>query len=325
MNKGLVSVIIPVYNRPELVREAIMSCLLQTQETLEIIVVNDGSTDEKTIATLEELSNKWRKVLTIYSQKNGGPGIAREQGTKMAKGEFIQYLDSDDLLLEDKLQLQAEKLEEVSNSDICYMISYQIDYAFIPPLWSGPMRLSGCRKNGLFPDLLNQRWWTTSSPLYRKKLINKLAAWTALKNEEDWVFDAHAGSLGIGLCWVEKEGSLRRINISQDHLSNNGYIDKEKLKDRISAKEVLYRFALNYGIRPKDKEMKIFSRECFFLARQTAGLGMEAESKKMLRVAKESSGKKNFFNPSYITFEIIGQLIGWNNSARILRCLRGKM
>lgn len=322
--EGLVSVVIPVFNRRELVKEAIMSCLIQSVEKIEIIVIDDGSTDE-TNATLEELSKKWRGVLSIYFQENAGPGLAREYGTRVAKGEFIQYLDSDDLLMEEKLRLQLEKLRERPNDEICYMMSYQIDYAFSPPLWLGPMRLTGQQKDSLFPSLLNERWWTTSSPLYRRRLIDKISPWTSLKNEEDWIFDAHAGGLKINTCWVEEEGSVRRINITKDHLSYNGYIDKVKLKDRITAKAILFQYAQDYGLRPGDKEMQLFSRECFFLARQTAILGMYIESSKVLEIAKRSQGIIGILNPRYLIFQLIGQLLGWNNSARILRWLKGKM
>jgi glycosyltransferase involved in cell wall biosynthesis len=320
----LVSVIIPVFNRRELVKEAIMSCLLQSLANIEIIVVDDGSTDG-TNATLKELSKKWGGVLSIYFQENAGPGLARDYGTRVAKGELIQYLDSDDLLMEDKLRLQLAKLRERPDDEICYMMSYQIDYGFSPPLWLGPMRLSGQRKDSLFPSLLNQRWWTTSSPLYRRRLIDRISPWTSLKNEEDWIFDAHAGGLKINICWVEKEGSVRRIHITKDHLSYNGYIDKDKLKDRITAKAILFQYAQDYGLKPVDKEMRLFSRECFFLARQTAILGMDVESSKALEIAKKSQGKIGILNPRYLIFQLIGQLLGWNNSARILRCLKGKM
>lgn len=322
--QGLVSIVIPVYNRPNLVREAIMCCLLQSYENIEIIIVDDGSTDI-TPLVLEDLRKKWGQSIVILVQANSGPGIARQSGTEVSKGEFIQYLDSDDLLIENKLSLQVGMLSEQIESDICYMISYQADYAYKPPLLMGPMRSSGRKKDSLFPQLLNERWWTTSSPLYRKSLINKIDSWTSLKNEEDWVFDARAGSLGIKVCWVAREGSIRRINISKDHLSHDGYIDKGKLRDRIYAKALIYSCAKNYGLRSQDKEMKSFSRECFFLARQTAVYGMNEETDIILRIAKQSGGSLSFLKPSLFIFQLMGQLLGWNNSTRIIRRLKGKM
>jgi glycosyltransferase involved in cell wall biosynthesis len=301
-----------------------MCCLLQSYENIEVIIVDDGSTDQ-TPLILEELKKKWRKSLVIHVQENSGPGIARQNGTEMAGGEFIQYLDSDDLLLEDKLSLQVDKLRVQPESDICYMISFQADYAYKPPLLIGPMRSSGSKKGSLFPQLLNERWWTTSSPLYRRSLISRIDSWSCLKNEEDWVFDAHAGSLNTKICWVEQEGSIRRLNISSDHLSRDGYIDKEKLRDRIYAKALIYSCAKQYGLSSQDKEMKVFSRECFFLARQTAICGMDEETESIFKLAKQSGGEFSLLKPRLVFFQLMGQLLGWNNSARILRRLKGKM
>src|SRR5512143_4106165 len=94
---GLVSTIIPVYNRQALLREAVASVLAQSYRPIEIIVVDDGSTDD-TLAVCEELAGHRPDVVRTIRISNGGPGLAREAGRRFARGEFIQYLDSDDLL-----------------------------------------------------------------------------------------------------------------------------------------------------------------------------------------------------------------------------------
>jgi glycosyltransferase involved in cell wall biosynthesis len=106
--EGLVSTIIPVHNRPALLREAVASVLAQTYRPIEIIIVDDGSTDE-TGREAEALAEKYSEVHSIHRQ-NGGPGAARETGRLAARGEFTQYLDSDDLLLPTKFELQVAGL-----------------------------------------------------------------------------------------------------------------------------------------------------------------------------------------------------------------------
>ena len=96
MRSGLVSTIIPVYNRPTLVVEAIESVLAQTYRPIEIIVVDDGSTDS-TSAVVEQMMTAHPEV-SLLRQPNSGPGPARQKGIEAASGEFIQFLDSDDLL-----------------------------------------------------------------------------------------------------------------------------------------------------------------------------------------------------------------------------------
>src|SRR6516162_5891082 len=111
--EGLVSTIIAVHNRPLLLREAVASVLAQTYRPIEIIIVNDGSTDE-TGREAEALAVIHPEVRAIH-RENGGPGAARETGRLVAQGEFIQYLDSDDLLLPSKFERQVAGLRQRSD------------------------------------------------------------------------------------------------------------------------------------------------------------------------------------------------------------------
>ena len=99
---GLVTTIIPVYNRPCFLREAVASVLAQTYRPIEIIIVDDGSGPE-TVAVCEELAAAHPEIRILH-QENAGPGAARERGRLAARGEFIQYLDSDDRLLPEKFE-----------------------------------------------------------------------------------------------------------------------------------------------------------------------------------------------------------------------------
>ena len=116
--EGLVSTIIPVHNRPALLREAVASVLAQTYRPIEIIIVDDGSTDE-TGREAEALAEAHSEVRAIHRQ-NGGPGAARETGRLAARGEFIQYLDSDDLLLPTKFELQVAGLRQHGDCAVSY-------------------------------------------------------------------------------------------------------------------------------------------------------------------------------------------------------------
>jgi glycosyltransferase involved in cell wall biosynthesis len=102
----LVSVVIPTYNRRHLVVEAIESVLAQTYRPLEIIVVDDGSTD----GTEEELS-RFKDKLRYLRQENRGPSAARNLGIRAATGEFVALLDSDDLWEPAKIEKQVALME----------------------------------------------------------------------------------------------------------------------------------------------------------------------------------------------------------------------
>ena len=102
-----VSVIIPTYNRAHYVRSAIESILAQTYQNCEIIVVDDGSTDD-TDARLRGLPGN---VIYHRQPHSGRPAVGRNTGLRLATGEFVAFLDSDDLFVPDRLALHVAKLE----------------------------------------------------------------------------------------------------------------------------------------------------------------------------------------------------------------------
>jgi glycosyltransferase involved in cell wall biosynthesis len=111
---GLVSVIIPTYNRSKLVTRAIDSALQQTYPNCEIIVVDDGSTDD----TCEVLASYKDRIKYIY-QENSGHAAARNTGIRAARGKWVAFLDSDDIWLPEKLSRQIEILRS-SSAKVCY-------------------------------------------------------------------------------------------------------------------------------------------------------------------------------------------------------------
>ncbi len=108
-NRPLISAIIPVYNRPEQIKEAIRSVINQTYRPLELIVGDDGSTDQTLmeVNTLQDAAVKAGVDLTILELTHTGmPGAVRNRCVQSARGEFIAFLDSDDLWLPAKLEKQ---------------------------------------------------------------------------------------------------------------------------------------------------------------------------------------------------------------------------
>lgn len=119
MQSKLVSVIIPVYNAEDFISECIQSILNQTYRNIEIIVINDGSTD----FTFEIINSFTDPRLILVSQENKGCSAAKNHGLRIAKGDFIQYLDADDYLSLDKIEKQVEKLiANDSNTAVCKTI-----------------------------------------------------------------------------------------------------------------------------------------------------------------------------------------------------------
>jgi glycosyltransferase involved in cell wall biosynthesis len=107
MTDSLISVIIPVYNGERFIQEAIRSILNQGYHPIEILVVDDGSTDDTKMRVLD-----FGKQIKYLYQKNQGPGAARNSGLKYAKGNLIGFLDCDDLWPEGRLDLLLQKYKE---------------------------------------------------------------------------------------------------------------------------------------------------------------------------------------------------------------------
>jgi glycosyltransferase involved in cell wall biosynthesis len=127
----LVSTIIPVHNRARLLREAVASVLAQTYRPIEIVIVDDGSTDD-TAAVADELARSSPETIVVIHQPNGGPGAARQRGLERARGSFIQFLDSDDLLLPGKFTAQVGALRRQPDCQISYGPSLEENHAIQP-------------------------------------------------------------------------------------------------------------------------------------------------------------------------------------------------
>ncbi len=107
MSHDLVSIIVPCHNAAPWLGAAIESALAQTGAPIEIIVIDDGSTD----ASLAVAQGFAARGVRVHSQANRGASAARNQGLRLAQGRFIQFLDADDLLAADKIRVQLERLQ----------------------------------------------------------------------------------------------------------------------------------------------------------------------------------------------------------------------
>jgi glycosyltransferase involved in cell wall biosynthesis len=122
MQNGLVSVVIPTYNYAQYLREAIDSVLGQTYSAIEIIVVDDGSSDN----SREVLAGYGAKIKAIF-QKNQGVSAARNRGIAESSGDFLAFLDPDDAWLPEKIEKQIAKFEADSEIGLVHVGIENID------------------------------------------------------------------------------------------------------------------------------------------------------------------------------------------------------
>ncbi len=109
--KPLVSILIPAYNAEEWLSDTLRSAIAQTWERKEIIIVDDGSKD-RTLSVARQFESDWVKV---YTQRNQGAAAARNKALSLSQGDYIQWLDADDLIAPDKIVKQMEALGDSKN------------------------------------------------------------------------------------------------------------------------------------------------------------------------------------------------------------------
>jgi glycosyltransferase involved in cell wall biosynthesis len=117
-----VSVIIPTYNRAALLGEAVASVLAQTYKDYEIIIVDDGSTDNT-----REVASHFPPEIKYVLQKNQGVSAARNKGIELSRGEYLCFLDSDDALVENALEKNISFLDSHPEIGFCYGQVYKMD------------------------------------------------------------------------------------------------------------------------------------------------------------------------------------------------------
>ncbi len=166
-----VSVVIPAYNCERFISTAIESVLEQTYKDYEIIVVDDGSTDN----TAKVLSRLNSKIKYIF-QTNGGPAKGRNTGILNARGEYVAFLDADDAWLPNKLKMQMEVLEKRSNLGLIYSDIYIIDDRYFVDRNSGlrAFQVRPPHRGKVLKTLFLVNFIPTTSVVMRKECFEKI-------------------------------------------------------------------------------------------------------------------------------------------------------
>lgn len=125
MLKQLISIVIPTYNRSAFIRDTIQSVLEQTVNHFEIIVADDGSTDN-TESIVKSFSDS--RIQYYWFKNRGYPAHPRNRGIKLSKGEYIAFLDSDDLWLPNHLELCIKALEREKDAGGVFTDYFKLYY-----------------------------------------------------------------------------------------------------------------------------------------------------------------------------------------------------
>lgn len=178
----LVSCIIACYNRPDYVREAIQSALDQTYPNLEIIVVDDGSTDD----TPEVLASYGDKI-KVVRQANSGTAAARNAGIAVSHGKYLAWLDSDDAWLPQKIAVQVEVAERHAEIGVVFTLCQAMDENGNPPPPSEPLPVpQGVIREDILRMLVVESQVMTPSCLVRRETFDRAGWYDPEFSAEDW-------------------------------------------------------------------------------------------------------------------------------------------
>jgi glycosyltransferase involved in cell wall biosynthesis len=179
MGSPLISCIVPVFNDERYLAEALDSILAQRYRPLEVIVVDDGSTDQT-----PAVAARYRSEIIYLRQNKAGAPVARNSGLRAARGDFVAFLDSDDLWHAEKLERQMARFEARPDLDVC--LTYLQNF-WIPELKAEEERFKGHRLAQPLPG------YVTQTLLARRRSFDKVGPFSQFMpvgDPADWFLRA---------------------------------------------------------------------------------------------------------------------------------------
>jgi glycosyltransferase involved in cell wall biosynthesis len=184
-DQPLVSCVVPVFNGEKYLAEAIGSVLAQTYSPIEIIVVDDGSTDSS-----PEILARFAGDVTIVRQQNAGPAAARNRGIANAKGEYVAFLDADDTWVATKTATQMRHFADVPGLGV--------STALMQNFWTEEMREEAARAEGT--DLAKPQPGPSQTILARRAAFDRAGSFDprlSHRDTQDWIVRARAAGVRI--------------------------------------------------------------------------------------------------------------------------------
>jgi glycosyltransferase involved in cell wall biosynthesis len=240
----IVSIVVPIYNYGFVLRETLDNLRQQSFTQWEAILVDDGSTDTTATIAKEyvQLDGRFRYLY----QENSGVSVARNQGIRLARGKYIQFLDADDLLSADKLSIQVKYMEAHPESAVTYTNHIYFENDDPSKTYPDYERnnydwLQRVDKQGLplIEMLLHANIAVVSSPLLLRELALKVGGFPENSHHtEDWEFWFLCTLQNVRFTFIEHPKALTRIRIHEQSVSQSigtMQIGELRFRDRIAS------------------------------------------------------------------------------------------
>jgi glycosyltransferase involved in cell wall biosynthesis len=224
-----VSVIVPVKNRASLLPITLNNILNQSHPPYEVIVVDDDSTDD-----LKGVIEKYKSQVIFIKSGGRGPGAARNSGVRIATGDAIQFFDSDDLMTNNKLEVQSELLRK---RDADFVYGPYVKAVYNDRKWEQADVIMQYYPlpNTVLADLVLQGWCSiTQSVLFSAQLIKEVGFWREdLMPHEDYEYWFRIGKVARNFCHENRSCVIYRQH--QKQITNMEVSQRARLLDGIAA------------------------------------------------------------------------------------------
>lgn len=247
--KPLVSIITPMFNSETFISETLNSVINQTYQNWELLLIDDGSTDT-TIEIVNQFLSKFHNIKLLQNKANLGAAISRNKGIEASLGNYIAFLDADDLWKPEKLEIQIEFMQ-TENSYVCFSSYEQIDEAG-KPLNNSIKALPELT----YQKLLKSNYIGNLTGMYNVEVLGKIKA-PNLRKRQDWL---------LWLAAIKKSGkpaksipqSLAYYRVRKDSISSNKI-------NLLKYNYLVYRKGLGFSMLKSGYYMLIFLYEHFFV------------------------------------------------------------
>jgi len=233
-----VSIVIPHYNRFDLLKQTLNSVYHQTYSDWEIIVVDDYSTSECLENIKIFIENESRIQLVVKKNELKGAPASRNLGLNLARGFYVLFLDADDVLAPFALE---QRVGAFTNANQLYdaVIAPTLNFKTIPgdllEVWSDFKK-----KNSVYDLLEGKPYFQTMGPLWKKNYLNKIGGWhQELKSYQDWELHIRALLRGMSYKELEEHDNFYRI-ASDEHSIASRYFQDEVIRGRFDAFKAVY-------------------------------------------------------------------------------------
>jgi len=221
----LISVVIPTYNRADIISKSIESVLNQTYRNIELIIVDDGSTDD-TVKSLENIKDKRLRILQL--EKNSGMCAARNAGANVAKGAYIAVQDSDVIWDEKKIERQYQHIKN-KNYDITFCrVSRGIENEKMSIIPGEKFTLN----DDIYKMLLAENFIDSPSILMKKKVIDLVEFDPIVRRFTDWDFSLRALKSGCNIGYLPELLVTSYIQNDSTSITENSYKSLEFIYNR---------------------------------------------------------------------------------------------